>query len=111
MRLAGLYDSPLEDRIRRSLDRVGIGSGEGQGSLERLRFYGCVTDLEDEMIRALGPRQVEDVVAAGGDLPSLRRLQAMPFHRQRSLDDQPQQVEPAAQRRRRAQQRAAILVA
>jgi Overcoming lysogenization defect protein-like, TOPRIM domain len=86
--LAGLYDSPVEDRIRRGLATAGIGRGDGQASLESFRFYGCVTDLEDEMIWALGPTQVEAVVAAEGELRSLRRLQRMPFHRQRSLDEQ-----------------------
>jgi hypothetical protein len=31
-----------------------------------LRFYPCVTDLEDEMIRALGPGEVEQIIAVEG---------------------------------------------
>ena len=88
VRLVGLYDSPVEDRIRRSLVTAGIGQGDGKAGLERFGFYGCVTDLEDEMIRALGPLRVEEVIAVEGELISFRRLQTMPFHRQRSLDDQ-----------------------
>jgi hypothetical protein len=88
VRLAGLYDSPSEDEIRRSLETAGVSQGDGTARLESFRFYGCVTDLEDEMIRALGSRQVEHVVAAESDLGSFRRLQRMPFHRQRSLDEQ-----------------------
>jgi hypothetical protein len=88
VRLLGLYDSPVEDRIRRSLDRAGIGRSDGPGSPTSVGFYACVTDLEEEMVRALGPLRVEGIVAAEGELSSFRRLQAMPFHRQRPLDDQ-----------------------
>jgi hypothetical protein len=34
VRLAGLYDSPVEERIRRSLATAGIGQGGGQEGLE-----------------------------------------------------------------------------
>jgi len=46
VRLLGLYDSPVEDRIRRSLDRAGLGRGDGLASPASVGFYGCVTDLE-----------------------------------------------------------------
>ena len=42
--------------------------------MERLGFYVCVADLEDELIRALGAASVEEVVAAQGDLGSFRTL-------------------------------------
>ncbi len=91
-RLAGLYDSPVEGRIRRSLAAAGfagrIGHGDADGGLEAYGFYRCVTDLEDEMIRTLGASRVEEIVDAEGELRSFRRLQAMPHHRQRSLGDQ-----------------------
>lgn len=88
VRLAGLYDSPVEDRIRRSLERAGIDQDDRRARLESFRFYRCVTDLEDEMIRALGPGEVEHIVAAEGELSSFRRLQNMPFHRHRPVDGQ-----------------------
>jgi hypothetical protein len=88
VRLAGLYDSPVEDRIRRSLETAGIGHGERRARLQSFGFYGCVSDLEDEMIRALGPGEVEHIVAAEGELSSFRRLQDMPFHRRRPVDEQ-----------------------
>jgi hypothetical protein len=88
VRLAGLYDSPVEVRIRRSLVAAGVAHGDADVGLEAFGFYRCVTDLEHEMIRALGPARVEHVVAAEGELRSFRRLQGMPFHRQRPLDEQ-----------------------
>jgi hypothetical protein len=56
--------------------------------LERLGFYACSPDLEDELIRALGPSAVEELVAACGELRSFRRLQRQPAQRTRSLHDQ-----------------------
>ena len=38
------------------------------GGLERLGFFVCVEDLEDELIRAAGPALVAAVFAAPGDL-------------------------------------------
>jgi len=88
LRLAGMYDSPAEARIRRSLERAGIGSADEPADLESLGFYACVTDLEQEMIRAIGPSRVEEIIAAEGELGSLRRLQGMPFHSDRPVEDQ-----------------------
>jgi hypothetical protein len=46
----------------------------------------CVTDLEDELIRALGPAAVERVIEEEGELWSLRTLQQMPAHRDGTLE-------------------------
>ena len=49
--------------------------------MERLGFYACVDDLEDELIRSLGVPAVEEVVAAQGELRSFRILQRQPAQR------------------------------
>ena len=46
----------------------------------------CVTDLEDELIRGLGPDAVIAIIEAQGELGSLRILQRQPFHRDRSVE-------------------------
>jgi hypothetical protein len=48
----------------------------------------CVTDLEDELIRALGPAGVEQVIEGEGELDSFRALQQMPAHRARTTEQQ-----------------------
>jgi hypothetical protein len=48
----------------------------------------CVADLEDELIRALGTSRVEQVIEGEGELGSLRALQQMPAHRQRTTEQQ-----------------------
>jgi hypothetical protein len=56
--------------------------------MERLGFFVCVADLEDELIRALGAAGVEEVVAAQGDLRSFRTLQKQPAWQGRPPEQQ-----------------------
>ena len=75
VKLAGLYDDAEEREFQHGLDRAGLGSDLTRAEMERLGFYVCVADLEDELIRALGAAAVEDVVDAHGDLGPFRTLQ------------------------------------
>jgi len=88
VRVAGLYDDAEERFVRRGLDRLGIDVPEDRGSLEALGFFRCSADLEDELIRALGPAEVERLVEAEGQLRSFRTLQQQPALRDRTLHDQ-----------------------
>ena len=88
LRLAGLCDAAEEREFRRGLERAGLGSDLAREDLERLGFYVCVADLEDELIRALGAAAVEAVVEAHGDLGSFRTLQKQPEWRERPLEEQ-----------------------
>ena len=54
VKLAGLCDAGEEGDFRRGLERAGLGSDLTRAEMERLGFYVCVADLEDELIRALG---------------------------------------------------------
>ena len=56
--------------------------------MERLGFYVCVADLEDELIRALGAASVERVVDAQGELGSFRTLQKQPAWQGRTNEEQ-----------------------
>jgi hypothetical protein len=75
LRLAGLCDVGEEDVVRRGLASAGLGSPRTRAGLERLGFYVCVEDLEDELIRAVGVARVEELADSQGDLGSLRSLQ------------------------------------
>jgi hypothetical protein len=79
--VAGLYDVGEEEEYRRGLERAGLGSGLTRAELERLGFFVCIVDLEDELIRALGPPKVEQILEAQGDLRAFRSLQQQPAHR------------------------------
>jgi hypothetical protein len=86
--LAGLYDVAQEPDIRRGLERAGFGSGLPRPEMERLGFYACVEDLEDELIRALGAEAVLDLVEARGELGRFRTLQKQPEWRGRTVEQQ-----------------------
>ena len=78
VRLAGICDAGEEGDFRRGLEQAGIGERLTRVEMERLGFFVCSADLEDELIRALGVASVEAVVAAEGDLGSFRTLQKQP---------------------------------
>jgi len=66
----------------------GAGSDDLLESPPAGRLFVCDRDLEDELIRALGCANVEVVIDRAGELASLRRLQQMPDHRERSHHQQ-----------------------
>lgn len=86
--LAGLCDAGEEGHFRRALERAGLGADLTRPKLERLGFYVCVADLEDELIRALGVRRVERVLEAQGDLAALRTFRQQPGWRGRAPEEQ-----------------------
>ncbi|MET9505573.1 TOPRIM nucleotidyl transferase/hydrolase domain-containing protein [Streptomyces sp. NPDC006622] len=59
LRLTGLCDERERPFYDRGLDRAGA---------PRQGFFVCLSDLEDELVRALGTATVEEVVRAEGDL-------------------------------------------
>ena len=88
LRLAGLCDVGEEEHFRRALEWAGFGSGLTRDDMEALGFFVCVADLEDELIRVLGPPRVEEIVESEGDLGSFRTLQKQPEWRGRETDEQ-----------------------
>jgi OLD-like protein len=87
-RLAGLFDAAEESDFQRGLERAGLGSKLTLADMERLGFFACVADLEDELIRALGADRVERVIDAQGDLESFRSFQRQPAWRGRPVEEQ-----------------------
>jgi len=81
LRLAGLYDAPDEASVRRGLAAAGLPGASDPEALAGLGFFGCVADLEDELLRAHGTAGVERVIEAAGEARSLRRLAGMPAQR------------------------------
>jgi hypothetical protein len=88
LRLAGLVDAPEEGDYRRALERAGMTLGPTRDDLERLGFFVCEADLEDELIRALGPARVEAILEANGDLSTFRTFQYQPAQRGRAIEGQ-----------------------
>jgi Overcoming lysogenization defect protein-like, TOPRIM domain len=86
--LAGLCDEGEEGDVLRGLARAGLHPGPARADAERLGFYVCVADLEDEMIRSLGTARVEQLIAAQGELTSFRTFCRQPAQRNRSRQQQ-----------------------
>jgi hypothetical protein len=82
VRLAGLYDVGEERHFLRAL-RCDDG-----GDLERVGFYACTRDLEDELTRAVGPDGMQRVLTEQGELRAFRTYQKQPAHRARPLEEQ-----------------------
>ena len=72
-RVTGLFDRPEGAYVHATLARLGRTEP----------FFACDRDLEDELIRALGPARVLAVIDAAGDRGSWQTLQHQPFHRDR----------------------------
>jgi hypothetical protein len=88
LRLAGLCDAGEEDDFRRGVERAGLGSDLTRAKMERLGFYVCVADLEDELIRAVGVAGVKAIAADHGDLGSFHTLQKQAAWRGRPEHEQ-----------------------
>lgn len=88
LQLSGLCDEGEEAGFRRDLARAGLGADLNRSDMERLGFFVCVTDLEDELIRALGTDEVERIFEAEGELSSFRRFQRQPAQRDRTTHQQ-----------------------
>jgi hypothetical protein len=86
--LAGLCDAGEEGGLRLALERAGLGRARGRADMERLGFYVCEADLEDELIRCLGAPVAMEVLAEHGKLASFRTYQKQPAHRERPTEAQ-----------------------
>jgi hypothetical protein len=79
--LVGLYDAADQAKLQRGLAAAGVDGAADPAGLAALGFYTCSVDLEDELIRALGAKAVEQVIEAAGEARSLRLLTGMPAQR------------------------------
>jgi hypothetical protein len=86
--LAGLCDEGEETEFRHGLEQAGFGSAQSRSELERLGFYVCVRDLEEELIRALGAEGVQAVIEAHGQLRAFRSFQNQPAQRHKRIENQ-----------------------
>ena len=79
VRVAGLYDVAEERTVLRGLERAGFGS-DG--------FFACHPDLEGELVRALGPERMLELVEARGQLGAFSTYRKQPAQRAKPLEAQ-----------------------
>ncbi|MGW7539908.1 TOPRIM nucleotidyl transferase/hydrolase domain-containing protein [Streptomyces sp. NPDC054770] len=80
LRLTGLCDERERPYYSRGLERAGVAQDDG--------VFVCVADLEDELIRALGPTRVAELADAEGDHRPLRTFLNQPAQRGRTAQQQ-----------------------
>ena len=88
LQLAGLCDAAEVTWVCRALVRAGVGIAVDRAGLDRLGFFVCDRDLEDELIRAVGGDGVEALLAEQGDLAAFRTLQRQRVWQGAPLHDQ-----------------------
>ena len=88
IRLAGLCDAPEERHFARALERAGLGTVLDRAGMARLGFFVCDVNLEDELVRAVGPAAVLELLEAQRELRSFRTYPKQPAHRDRPIEDQ-----------------------
>lgn len=79
LRLAGLCDANEQPFYERGLERARVPRGD---------FFVCVSDLEDELIRALGTARVEEIIGADGDLRAWQTFLHQPAQHDRPRHQQ-----------------------
>jgi len=100
LELSGMCDAAEEKFFRRGLVRAGLGTPQTRTDMERLGFFVCVEDLEDELIRASGRELIEALLDAQGDRGSFETLQKQPAWRQGSFEAQMHRFLGAGARRK-----------
>ncbi|WUH89226.1 ATP-dependent endonuclease [Streptomyces sp. NBC_00433] len=79
LRLTGLCDQNERQFYARALAGAGVPERD---------FFVCAADLEDELIRALGPARVAELARAEGDGRALETFLSQPAQRERTAEQQ-----------------------
>jgi hypothetical protein len=87
VRVLGLCDAPEERFLLQALRETGRPATT-RDQMAALGFFVCVQDLEDELLRAVGPSVVEAALSELGQLGRFRTFQRQPEWRDRELHDQ-----------------------
>jgi len=88
VRLVGLCDEGEEAEFGRAVEAAGKGKVTDRADLERLGFYVCEIDLEDELVRALGAETMVELIESQGHLRRFRSFQNQPAQRHKTIEAQ-----------------------
>lgn len=81
--IAGLYDEPEAGALRRGLMASGIAANEDPAVHG---FHVCRSDLEDELLRAVGVDAVLHILEQDGEAGRFRTFQRQPAQRGRPIE-------------------------
>jgi OLD-like protein len=88
LHVVGLCDVGEEQYFQRALEQTGRGVDVDRAGMERLGFFVCRLDLEDELIRSLGVAGTLDVLESEGDHRTFQTFQLQPAQRARPIEQQ-----------------------
>jgi hypothetical protein len=88
LRLAGLCDAGEESAFARGLERAGLGTDLARAEMEALGFYVCESDLEHELVRAVGVDAVLQIIDDEGERGPFTTFQKQPAKRGLGLEEQ-----------------------
>jgi len=86
--VAGLYDAGEEPVVRAALERAGLGRDLDRSRLERLGFFACDSDLEEELTRAAGDALLSRLIELEGDSQAWRTFRKQRHWQGRPADEQ-----------------------
>jgi hypothetical protein len=86
--LAGLCDEGEEVDFGRAVQAAQVGTVTNRADLEGLGFYVCETDLEDELVRALGAERMVELIESQGQIRRFRSFQNQPAQRHKTIEAQ-----------------------
>jgi hypothetical protein len=86
--LAGLCDLAEEQAFQEALAAAGLGRARSRAEMEKLGFFVCNADLEQELITSLGVPGVMGVVEELGEAAKFRSFQNQPAQRSRPVEAQ-----------------------
>lgn len=84
LNLAGLCDRAEERYVQAALEADGAGRNLDQATRERLGFFVCDSDLEDELLDSIGDPAVTQLIAANGHANDLALYAGQPPNRART---------------------------
>jgi hypothetical protein len=88
LQVVGLCDVGEAQYFQRAVEQTGRGVGVDRVGMERLGFFVCRLDLEDELIRSLGVAGTLDVLESQGDQRTFQTFQLQPAQRERPIEQQ-----------------------
>jgi hypothetical protein len=86
--LAGLCDEAEVPQFRVAFTEAGMGSGLDRAAMESLGFFVCSADLEEELIRAIGPDAMVRLIESHGHIRRFRSFQNQPAQRHKTIEAQ-----------------------
>jgi ABC-type cobalamin/Fe3+-siderophores transport system ATPase subunit len=88
LKVAGMCDADKESDWAVVLHEAGITSADNVGAMNSKGFFVCSLDLEDELVRAYGAKNVVTLIEEEGEANAFKQFQLQPSERSKTLDEQ-----------------------